>query len=48
MTADCYSLDQLSAFHMGVMPDEMLDALAEHLEACAECTAAARASARSE
>jgi WD40 repeat protein/tRNA A-37 threonylcarbamoyl transferase component Bud32 len=38
---DCPSEEDLLAFHLGTLPASHIDAVAEHLEACARCAAAA-------
>jgi WD40 repeat protein/tRNA A-37 threonylcarbamoyl transferase component Bud32 len=37
MPRECPSHDELVAFHLGTLPDHKVDAVAEHLEICAEC-----------
>jgi WD40 repeat protein/tRNA A-37 threonylcarbamoyl transferase component Bud32/tetratricopeptide (TPR) repeat protein len=37
---DCPTLQQLSAYHLGNLPDAAQDSVTEHLEACAACEAA--------
>jgi serine/threonine-protein kinase len=38
----CLSPEELTAFNLGDLPETMLDAIAEHLEQCPRCEAAAR------
>jgi WD40 repeat protein/tRNA A-37 threonylcarbamoyl transferase component Bud32 len=40
---DCLTAAELSAFHLGNLPEPALEELAEHLERCPRCEAAARA-----
>jgi serine/threonine protein kinase len=40
---DCLTPEELSAFHLGDIAETLLDELAEHLERCPRCEAAARA-----
>jgi tRNA A-37 threonylcarbamoyl transferase component Bud32 len=39
----CLTSDELAAFHLGDLPETMLKELADHLEGCPHCEAAARA-----
>jgi WD40 repeat protein len=41
--ADCVTKAELTAFHLGDLPESRLDAIAEHLEECPRCEALARA-----
>jgi WD40 repeat protein/tRNA A-37 threonylcarbamoyl transferase component Bud32 len=40
---DCLTSEELSALHLGELPEPLLEELAGHLEACPQCEAAARA-----
>ena len=39
---DCLTSAELTAFHLGDLPETVLDEVAEHLELCPRCEAAAR------
>src|SRR5262249_8867764 len=39
---NCPSRDELHAFHVGMLPDDRIDVISEHLEACPQCDAAVR------
>jgi WD40 repeat protein/tRNA A-37 threonylcarbamoyl transferase component Bud32 len=39
----CLTADELTAFHLGNLPEAKLEELGGHLESCAQCEAAARA-----
>src|SRR4051812_22947173 len=39
MPRDCPSHDELVAFHLGTLPEDKVDAVAEHLETCSNCEA---------
>src|SRR5438270_5751180 len=40
---ECLTPDELTAFHLGELPENILEELNGHLENCSQCEAAARA-----